>query len=510
MSRKPKPKNELSAGQRAALYLEEQRNRMKDNDMAEPDISARDVKEKEDKHDVHKTAKERQSSLPRPKEAVVRVDLEPDAPPPKRLGGMCNGPVSCDANISELFCSMHVPYVRNSGWDTKYTKHAFLVSCIFPNENADDADPSNYDFSLTDQYMMSIYNCSAECIYSFSDSDADSSFCFNDPDKWVRVCLYIIRHYNNYWANGYAFGIKHFELVPPSCSCERYGKGEVHKLYEKLARAIKLAGESYMIGGMSFESYCTDGRDLLKLCASKRIPLDFISMTYFGDSVTELYEACEKYEAMILNLGLSDTYIMLSAWNYMKNVSDTCTPRTIAENADGRHSIEAKKLFLAQADIEGASFCASALLSLDSARRVRWAFYYDAQPSVSKYCGLCDRYGNPEKPYYAFCTYSEIASMPYGVMCLSEQYPRMRHTGIWARGGKNEKGEAVIMISSFDGAGSVDVRLENIPDGVYSADIYMSDGVKNATLCDSVALAGSKKRLLFNLSAYGYLVIKIH
>lgn len=514
MSRKPKPKNELSAGQRVALYLEEQRSRMRkvesdtDANVSAASLSDSDVDGR--KRAMRRETTEGQSLLPRPNQATVRIDLGSDTAPPKRLGGMCNGPVSCDANISGLFRDMRVPHVRNSGWDTRYTKHAFLVSCIFPNENADDTDPSSYDFSLTDKYIMSIYNCSAECIYSFSDSDTDSSFCFRDPEKWVRVCLYIIRHYNNYWANGYAFDIRCFELSPPPDAYERHGKDNVHKLYERLARAIKLADESYKIGGLSFDAYCDYGRDLLKLCSAKKIPLDFISMTYFGDSVIQLSEVCEKYEAMILNLGLSDTYIMVSAWNYMKEVSDKYTPRAIAENADGMHSVESKRLFESQADIEGSSFCASVLLSLDGIDRVKQAFYYDAQPSVSKYCGICDRYGNAQKPYYAFCAYSDIAGMPSGVMCVSEQYPRMRHTGIWARGGKNERGEAVVMISSFDGVGNVDVRLENIPDGVFNADIYMSDGVKNAMLCDSVALSGSKKRLLFNLSAYGYLIIKIH
>ena len=99
--------------------------------------------------------------------------------------------------------------------------------------------------------------------------------------------------------------------------------------------------------------------------------------------------------------------------------------------------------------------------------------------------------------------------MREGVLAVSHQSPDMQHSGVWAMAGKTE-GRYKVLVSSFDGAPFVDLRLENIPDGVYSADIYMSDGVKDMELCDSVALAGSKKRLLLSTSKFGYFCVEIY
>jgi hypothetical protein len=66
------------------------------------------------------------------------------------------------------------------------------------------------------------------------------------------------------------------------------------------------------------------------------------------------------------------------------------------------------------------------------------------------------------------------------------------------------------MLASFGGCGVIDLRLEGIGENVYSADVYMLDGVKNMTLADSVPVSGLKKRIVLNVSEYGAMLIKLH
>ena len=498
MPRKPKPKNQLSAGQRAALYLEEQRAKL--------EAEATDIKENE----ITEKPKRVNTQKPKPQHAVVRVDMSARTEGVAALNGMCNGPVSYEGDLSELFKNMNIPYVRNCGWDTRSSRYAFDISRIFKGPDADDSKPENYDFSLTDKYMMGIYNCRAECVFAFGDSDADASWAQKDPDKWARVCAMIIRHYNDYWANGYCFGINKFEISPRGRFSALDARNELFAVYEKAARAIKLANPECLVGGMSFDGYCERGREFLRFCSAKNIPLDFLSFEYFGDSVEEACNICDKYTSAVINSGLDGTYIMISAWNYVKNVSEKVKPSVIVANEGNKYASECKELFDAQRGIEGAAFCSSLLLALGDLDRVRFAMYYDAQPAVSRFCGISDRYGNPEKPYYAFCAYSRLSDCERGVLCVSEQSPDTRHSGVWAKAGVDKDGGYIVMISCFDSCQLVDLRLDNIPENLFEADIYMSDGVKNMELCDTVHISGDRKRLLLSMSAYGYAIVIIH
>ena len=65
-------------------------------------------------------------------------------------------------------------------------------------------------------------------------------------------------------------------------------------------------------------------------------------------------------------------------------------------------------------------------------------------------------------------------------------------------------------ISSFKGCGTVDIRVEGISDKLYTADVYILDGVKDMSLGDSVALSGMKKRFVLNMSEYGAVMIKLY
>ena len=84
----------------------------------------------------------------------------------------------------------------------------------------------------------------------------------------------------------------------------------------------------------------------------------------------------------------------------------------------------------------------------------------------------------------------------------------MQKSGVYAAASISSEG-GMVMISSFDGTQMVDLRLDMIPDNVYNAEIYMSDGVKNLEFCDSIPLSGLKKRLLLSMSAYGFAIIKL-
>ena len=157
-----------------------------------------------------------------------------------------------------------------------------------------------------------------------------------------------------------------------------------------------------------------------------------------------------------------------------------------------------------------APFAAALLIRLSHVDGIKTACFYDAQPTVSPFCSITDRFGTPEKPFYALKAYSELYRAKGAVLCESEQVEGFSHTGIYADAAISDNGEAVVLLASFGGCGVVDLRLDNISDELYNADIYMLDGVKNLTLCDSVPISGMKKRLVLNVSEFGVVLVKLH
>ena len=95
------------------------------------------------------------------------------------------------------------------------------------------------------------------------------------------------------------------------------------------------------------------------------------------------------------------------------------------------------------------------------------------------------------------------------VYSVCEEAAGYAHSGIYSLAAEG-KDALYVLISSFDGCGIVDLRLDAIPENIYTADIYMLDGVKNMTLADSIPISGAKKRLLLNISKYGAALVKLY
>ena len=174
MPRKPKPKNTLSAGERVALYLAEQEE--KQRKMTRADVGKAEDGGAGDGSDENlpESKLEKKVSvpkaLPKPQHAVVSVDLSMQIGKIKAMHGMCNGPVSYGADISALFREIGVPIVRFDGTDGAISRHAIDVSRIFPDMNADQSKPENYNFEYTDKYIAAAYNSGAEIILRLGES----------------------------------------------------------------------------------------------------------------------------------------------------------------------------------------------------------------------------------------------------------------------------------------------------------------------------------------------------
>ncbi len=513
MPRKPKPKNTLSAGQRAALYEQEQKKRLSELSSEGGTLPEQSkIQAEQIAHEKPAAPKNKE----KPQVATVKVNLDATGGKINSLHGVCNGPVSQYADISALIKKAKVPYIRFDKTEGARSGYAVDISKIFPNFDADERDPKNYFFRETDRHILAAVSTGAQIIYRLGES-----FDFDTPehmlilpenlDKLTAICVNIIRHYNDYFCGGFALGIKCFEIfshVDMQTVREKNTDSQIFELYTRIANGIKLYDDTIKVGGMGFSGCGQFFRDFIKYCKKKNTPVDFVSVSLYAGSPEEMGDEIEKYLGVLKNSGYADAELIACEWAYLPESQSKQKALAIMNSVSSDTGAERKEIFDKQRSIEGAAFVASGLLKMLEYPEIKVACLYNAE-SGSRWCSICDSFGLPRKPYFALESFSTLAGAEDSLICISEQSVGFAHTGIYAAAAKDES-SAYIMLSAHDGCTSIDLRLDNIPDGFYTADIYMLDGVKNMELCHSIQLSGMKKRMLLNISPYSVVLIKIY
>lgn len=449
---------------------------------------------------------------PKPASATVHVDFSIHTGKVKPMHGMCNGPISYGADISDVFREIGVPIVRFDATDTAISRSAIDISRIFKNPDADPTDPESYDFTDTDKYVDAAMCSGAQVIYRLGESrdvfGTKSVPVMSDTDALSRVCVNIIRHYNDGWAGGRHYGIKYFEIL--NCPDDRAEMSERIELYRRLANAVKLHDEEIKVGGLSFERP-SDAKEFLRAAKRGRIPVDFITLDFFSGDPISMRGDIEGVFAYAQNLGFEDIEIFVGKWSFIdESITDGSDVRSILASGVEKARKVKKEIFLSQRTVKGAAFAAATMLLLNQTEGVAGACFYDAEPNLSPFCALTDRFGEVEKPFYCFKAFGELYRAGRAVFSSVESPEDCAHSGIFASAAVSDLGEGYLMIASLGGCGVVDLRLEGFGENLYSADVYMLDGVKDMSFADSVPISGMKKRIVLNVSEYGAMLIKLH
>ena len=185
------------------------------------------------------------------------------------------------------------------------------VQHIFGNWNADPEDPDNYYFDQTDEYIRRMVEDGTEIMYRLGTSIEHCephyyAFPPKDFEKWTNICLHIIRHYNEGWANGMHANIKYWEIwnepddsrcFAPKPSLMWNGTAEeFFELYRISVSAIKAEFPELKIGGAAFWKInptfgAGDNQFIDKFlagCRDHNVPLDFFSWHSYGSKKKSL------------------------------------------------------------------------------------------------------------------------------------------------------------------------------------------------------------------------------
>ena len=346
--------------------------------------------------------------------AIVAIDASVELGPIKPVHGVNNGPVraradQCRGNF-DTFTAARIPSVRthDSVYCSSYGKwHTVDISAVFPDIDKDVDDPASYDFTYTDQYLGNIRDAGSEVFYRLGQSieHGIKKYYIHPPKdslKWARICEHVVRHYNEGWANGKKWNIRHWEIwnEPNNNSannptCWGGTNEEFFDFFDVAAKHLKKCFPDLMIGGPA----TTGGEDYSKLFlanAHKRgTPLDFFSWHGYGKTVYDIAERARNTRKLMDDNGYRNAKSYCTEWNYVKGWTQDWLYTLRVEMGDAVQ--------------KGAAHRMAMILAFQDSS-VDLAHYYDARPNAMN--GIFDSVTlRPMKGYYPFYAFSKLAAL---------------------------------------------------------------------------------------------------
>ena len=363
------------------------------------------------------------------------------------------------------FRSAGIPYMRTHDTVGMWGGgHYVDVPNVFPNFEADENDPANYDFAFTDGYLAAVVAAGTKIYYRLGVTIENywriKSYNIDPPKdfaKWARICEHIVRHYNEGWANGHRWNIEYWEIwnEPENPPMWTGTKEQYFELYRVAANHLKTCFPKIKVGGYGgCGFYAVDGgkseqnefqrsfvtwfEDFCKFVTDPKTkaPLDFYSWHMY---------ICEKTPYRIVNhanyvrktldaAGLGKTESHFNEWNYVGP--------GWGDYWSMRHA-------------RGAAMFAQAFCMMQTAP-VDLAMYYDACPTRT-FCGLFDLVAKTADTrtttYFAFRMWNTLYRLGSAVACSADR----DDFGVAAAAKDGRK--ALILANNSERARTVDLRM---------------------------------------------------
>ena len=139
--------------------------------------------------------------------ACVTVDVSKEVGAIKPMHAVNNGPnvapVRGDQKRGnfEDYRAARIPFARTHDSINCVSggAHTCDINAIFPNFDADENDPANYDFVFTDHYLDNIRRAGTEVFFRLGQTIEHGPKKYGvlppkDFAKWARICEHVIRH----------------------------------------------------------------------------------------------------------------------------------------------------------------------------------------------------------------------------------------------------------------------------------------------------------------------------
>lgn len=337
-------------------------------------------------------------------------------------GGNC-GPLQYGEtlDLSAGFRELGIPLIRlhDCLWPNP---DVVDIRAVFPDLGADPSLPESYDFRRTDDYIQAIVDVGAGIVYRLGESIEHTRRKYRvhpppDPEKWARIAIHIIRHYNEGWADGFRHGIRYWEIWNEPENRPQMWTGtdeDYFSLYEAASRAIAERFPHLKVGGPSLGHTGTieggrfaPGEFLLRFlerCRDRRLPLHFLSWHLYTDDPSECVVRAKGIRETLDRFGFAKTESHLNEWNYLPRKD--WTPLGVSGQGLPR-----QRFYEEVGGAPGAAFVTCVLVNLQDAP-VDVANYY---MSDNHGFGLFTQHGVPKKTFHAMKAFRRLLETPLRV-----------------------------------------------------------------------------------------------
>jgi len=336
------------------------------------------------------------------------------------LHGINKGPLAPGGlvDVTEAQRALTLPFTRlhDCHWPNP---DVVDIHAVFPDFRADPDDPKSYSFALTDEYLAAIQQTGASIIYRLGESIEHTKIKRfvhppAEPGKWAAICLGVIRHYNEGWANGFRHDIRYWEIwnEPENRPAMWTGTdSDYFRLYQASTRAIKSRHPSLKVGGpaVGHSGDFVKGQfrpsafvtNFLAFCRRESLPLNFFSWHCYTDDPAELSIRAKAIRQLLDAYGFRATESHLNEWNYLPGHSW----KALSKTADPE---ERRRFYDEMSGAAGAAFVAAALLELQDAP-VNIANFFHGELGGF---GLFTEHGVPTRIYDAMMAFRRLLETP--------------------------------------------------------------------------------------------------
>ena len=402
--------------------------------------------------------------------------------------------------------------------------HTCDISAIFPDFDADETDPKNYDFVFTDHYLDNIRRAGTEVFFRLGQTIEHGPKKYGvlppkDYAKWARICEHVIRHYNEGWGWGLdkepttvniawsnQFNIVYWEIwnepdldretwsdtdpepdggVPPkNPRCWGGTVLEFFKFYGTAAKHLKGKFPDIKIGGPAITGYLDWGERFLAYCRDNSVPLDFFSWHIYATEPQRIVDRAVAARKLMDKYGFQKAESILNEWNYVKGWVD-----------DWPYSLEVESGRFNQ---KGAAFVMAAMADCQS-NPVDMLMFYDARPG-----GMNIMFSRPThqpmKGYYPFYAWSKLADCGTQVACTVREGRGKASDANTGTVFKSENGKPVgsfraVAAKGEDGSGALIVAR-------YSEDNNVTDTAEVKVSIPGVSLSRARCHLTDSIRTY--------
>lgn len=384
----------------------------------------------------------------------INVDLNRKVSKIKPMHAVGQAPIG--GRGKDMFADFHYlteagcPYSRLSDVGGAFGSNRFVdIPNIFRDFDADENDPSSYDFTFTDALIKALIDAGVEPYYRLGitiENNSEIKAYYTSPPKdafkWARICEHIIAHYIDGWADGYHYNITYWEIWNEPDDGMRVAsemwsgtKEEYYELYVVTAKHLKKRfGDRIKIGGyaaISFkagiwpEEYKEDVQanyyieffhGFMKYVCESGAPLDFFSWHNYSIP-SKTVKAAHWVRNQLDNYGFTTTENHINEWN----------PR-FKERGTAFHS----------------ALVAATMLGMQKSP-VDLSVFYDARRAGSVYAGLFDPYTfEPWHAYYSLVTFDHLYKLG------NEIYTECDADGVYVVGASDGNNHAMV-ISNISG-----------------------------------------------------------